>query len=405
MAKPAKLLDDRTIRTAKPRESLYKLSDGASLRLLIKPDGGKYWRYEYRFAGKQKTLALGVYPSVSLAVARSKAMDARKMLDDGIDPAAERKQAKAAKIEQGLHLNTFEAVANEWYLRKKTTWSPATARKVDEALRIDLIPSLGDRDIGEIKTSDVVRTLHKIEARSPHMAHKAQQYCGAIIRYAITIGRREEGKFLDLRGVLKPLAESHFPAFSIEDLPVFLRKLNAYGGALKTKVAVNLLMRTFVRPAELTEAPWSEFNLDEAIWVIPKERMKMRNEHIVPLSSQAVDLLKALKKETEFSPFAFPSSHAPSEKPMTRDTLSKALRTMGFQGMATPHGFRHFASTQLNEMGYNTDWIERQLAHKEANKIRGVYNNAQHLKERRKMMQDWSDFIDGLDFKVLDIAA
>lgn len=396
MAKPSRLLDDRTIRAAKPRETLYKLSDGASLRLLIKPDGGKYWRYEYRFSGKQKTLALGVCPSVSLAEARSKAIDARKMLDDGVDPAEERKRAKAARVEQGQNLNTFEAVAIEWFTRKKITWAPATTRKVDEALRIDLIPALGEKDIGEIKTADVVRTLHKIEERSPHMAHKSQQYCGAIIRYAISIGRREEGKFLDLRGALKPLEESHFPSFTLSDLPAFIKKLNEYGGDLKTRTALNLLLRTFVRPAELTGAPWSEFDLDTGLWVIPAGRMKMKSDHCVPLSRQAVDLLMCLKKESGFTPYAFPSSHAPAEKPMTRDTLSKALRTMGFQGMATPHGFRHFASTQLNEMGYNADWIERQLAHKESNKIRGTYNNAQHLKERIRMMQEWSDFIDGL---------
>lgn len=396
MAKPARLLDEKAIRNAKPKDSLYKLSDGASLRLLIKPDGGKYWRYEYRFAGKQKTLALGVHPSVTLTMARSKAADARKLLDEGVDPSEQKKTAKAAKKAQDLDLYSFKTVALEWYERRRTGgWAAATARKADEALTIDLIPALGTRPVGEIRTSEVVEVLHKIEKRSPHMAHKAQQYCGAIIRYAITTGKREEGKFLDMRGALKPLAESHFATFTDKDLPGFLQQLEQYGGAVQTRIAIKLLLQTFVRPAELTGAQWHEFDLDEAIWRIPPERMKMRQEHIVPLASQAVDLLRELEKMTGgYSPFLFPSLAAPKTKPMTRDTLSKVLRVMGYQGVATPHGFRSLASTTLNEMGFNPDWIERQLAHAERNKIRAAYNRAQYLPERRKMMQHWASFLD-----------
>lgn len=396
MPKPSRLLDDKSIRHAKPRETLYKLSDGASLRLLIKPDNGKYWRYEYRFAGKQKTLALGVYPSVSLATARSKATGARKLLDEGVDPSEHKKASKAAKLAHDLDINSFKTVALEWYDRKRTGgWSPATARKAEEAIRIDLIPALGSRHVGEIRTSEVVSALQKIEERSPHMAHKAQQFCGAIIRYAITTGKREEGKFLGLRGTLKPLPESHFAKLDETELPSFMKKLEEYGGTDQTRIAIKLLMQTFVRPAELTEAPWHELDLDNALWVITKERMKMRHEHIVPLSEQSVELFRKMHKMTSgYSPYVFPSSISPRTKPMTRDTLSKALRVMGCQGEATPHGFRSFASTLLNGMGYNSDWIERQLAHKEENKTRGTYNHAQHLPERRKMMQDWSDFID-----------
>jgi len=235
-----------------------------------------------------------------------------------------------------------------------------------------------------------------IETRSPHMADKARQYCGAIIRYAILTGKREEGRLLDLRGALNPLVESHFNTFSEKDLPGFMKKLDTYKGAAQTKIAIKLLMHTFVRPSEMVGAQWSEFNLDTAGWNISADRMKMRHPHIVPLAKQVVKLLQELRNLNGYSPFLFPSERTPLSKSMTRDTLSKALRSMGYQGLATPHGFRATASTMLNEIGFHPDVIERQLAHKEPNKTRAAYNRAQYMAERTKMMQYWADHLDAL---------
>jgi len=387
-------LTDIKIKKAKPGPKPRRLFDGGGLHLLINPDGSKYWRLKYLLHGKEKRISLGVYPKVTLAVARDLAAKERHKLMEGIDPATERKAHKRTK--QDEIANTFKTVALEWYKHKLKIWSPATARKVREALEIDLIPSLGNNSISTLTTPKVVDVLHVIETRSPHMADKARQYCGAIIRYAILTGKREEGRLLDLRGALNPLVESHFNTFSEKDLPGFMKKLDTYKGAAQTKIAIKLLMHTFVRPFEMVGAQWSEFNLDTAGWNISADRMKMRHQHIVPLAKQVMKLLQELHKLNGYSPFLFPSERTPLSKSMARDTLSKALRSMGFQGLATPHGFRAMASTMLNEMGFHPDVIERQLAHKEPNKTRAAYNRAQYMTERTKMMQHWADYLDKL---------
>ncbi len=387
-------LTDTAIKKAQPGQKPRRLFDGGGLHVLINPDGSKYWRLKYLLHGNEKRISLGVYPKVTLAVARDLAAKERRKLMDGIDPAIERKAYKRAK--QDEIANTFKTVALEWYKRKLESWAPATARKVREALEIDLIPSLGDKPISTLTTPEVVDALHAIEPRSPHMADKSRQFCGAIIRYAIRTGKREEGRLLDLRGALNPLVESHFNTFSEKDLPGFMKQLETYKGSAQTRIAIKLLMHTFVRPSEMVGAKWEEFDLDMAEWRIPAERMKMRHPHIVPLAKQVIRLLQELNILTEYSPFLYPSERAPLSRSMVRDTLSKALRTMGFQGQATPHGFRAMASTMLNEMGFHPDVIERQLAHKEANKIRAAYNRAKYLTERTKMMQHWADFLDGI---------
>lgn len=398
MARPVVALTEKAIQNAKATEKPRRLFDGGGLHVLVNPDGTKYWRLKFLYGGKEKRIGLGVYPEVGLARARVKAAEARKLLASGVDPSAQRKADKeATAAEQQLVLDTFEVVARAWYELKRTRgWATATARKADEALTIDLIPALGSIPIADLKTSEVKAALRAIEQRSLHMAHKAQQYCSAIVRYAIEEEKREEGKFLDLRGVLNPLGDNHFATFGEKDLPGFLNKLEGYGGAVQTRIAIKLLILTFVRPSELTSAVWAEFDLDRAEWRIPAERMKMKQPHIVPLSDQAMVLLRELHTMTAYSPFLFPSERAPLTKPMSRDTLSKVLRTLGYQGMATPHGFRAMASTMLNEMGFHPDWIERQLAHRETNKIRAAYNRAQYLAERRGMMQHWGKFLDKL---------
>jgi integrase len=389
-------LTGKAVMNAKP-DGKTKLFDGEGLFLLVKPDGSKYWRLKFRYGGKEKLLALGVYPKLTLAGARIEAAKARKLLVNGVDPTAERRAVKeAAEAESQVMHNTFERVALEWYDFKKASWAEATARKADEALRIDLIPAIGSRPIADLTSPEVVKALQAVEKRSPHMADKARQYCGAIVRYAIRTGRREDGRILDLRDVLKPLNEARPATLEANDLPDFLKVLDGYKGALQTRIAIKLLMLTFVRPSELTGAAWVEFDLEAAEWRIPAERMKMSQPHIVPLSGQAVRLLKELQAEATNSPYLFPNERAPKSQPMARDTLSKALRSMGYQGRVTPHRFRTMASTLLNEMGFHPDWIERQLAHKETNKIRAAYNRAQYLAERRRMMQHWADYLDGM---------
>lgn len=396
MPRIATRLTDKAVMNAK-HEDKPKLFDGGGLFLLVKPDGRKYWRLKFRYGGKEKLLALGVYPKLPLAAARIEAGKARKLLANGVDPTAERRAIKeAAEAESQVMHNTFEHVALDWYDFKKARWADATARKADEALRIDLIPAIGSRPIAELTSPEVVKALQAIEKRSPHMADKSRQYCGAIVRYAIRTGRREDGRILDLRDVLKPLNEARPATLEVNDLPGFLKVLEGYGGALQTRIAIKLLMLTFVRPSELTGAAWAEFDLNAAEWRIPAERMKMSQPHIVPLSGQAVALLKELHAVANSSPYLFPNERAPKSQPMARDTLSKALRSMGYQGKVTPHRFRTMASTLLNEMGFHPDWIERQLAHKETNKIRAAYNRAQYMTERRRMMQHWADYLDGM---------
>lgn len=397
MPKIATRLTDKAVMNAKPDSKPRKLFDGDGLFLLVKPDGGKYWRLKFRFGGKEKLLALGVYPKLTLAAARIEAGKARKLLVNGIDPTAERRAIKeAAEAESQVMRNTFERVALEWYEFKRSNWADATVRKAEEALRIDLIPAIGSRPIADLTSPEVVKALQAVEKRSPHMADKARQYCGSIVRYAIRTGKRDDGRFLDLRDVLKPLNEARPATLEAQDLPAFLKALENYEGALQTRIAVKLLMLTFVRPSELTGAAWAEFNLIAAEWRIPAERMKMSQPHIVPLSSQAVRLLHELHAITGASTYLFPNRHASKSRPMTRDTLSKALRSLGYQGKVTPHRFRTMASTLLNEMGFHSDWIERQLAHKETNKIRAAYNRAQYMTERRRMMQHWADYLDGM---------
>lgn len=394
MPRLAKPLTDPAIRHAKPGLKPRRLFDGEGLHLLINPDGGKYWRLKYLFDGKEKRIGLGVYPKVTLAEARNKAIKERRKLKDGSDPATERQAEKQAKLKKAA--NTFKAVALEWYERKRAEWAPATARKVNEALMIDLIPSLGQKSIAELTGAEVIEALRLIESRSPHMAHKARQYCGAIVRYACRNGKREEHRLIDLRDSLNELRESHFKTFDEKDLPGFIEKLGKYKGALQTRIALKLLMHLFVRPSEMAGARWAEFDLDAAEWRIPAERMKMKHPHIVPLAKQVVELLKELYPLTGHTPFLFPGERAPHSQPMARDTFSKAMRSMGYQGKATPHGFRAMASTMLNEMGFDPDVIERQLAHKEPNKIRAAYNRAQYLTERTRMMQHWADYLGGL---------
>jgi len=387
-------LSDTAIRKAKPKAKPFKLADGGGLYLLVQPSGSKWWRYKYRFAGKEKLLALGSYPETNLMEAREQHLQARKLLAAGNDPGEAKRVAKrlvSIKAE-----NTFEPLAREWLEQNKNQWSKLYAADVTKRLENHIFPKLGHRPLAEITTTDILDVLRVIEASGAlDMAQRLMQVCGQVFRYAITTARAERNPVTDLRGALKTPVRKHHAYLKADELPEYLEKLEAYDGGVETKLALKFLLLTFVRTVELRGAEWPEINFDKAEWRIPAERMKMKDLHIVPLSKQAMAVLAELKKHTGNRKHLFPNQHNPV-KVMSENTILFALYRMGYHSKATGHGFRATASTILNEHGFHSDVIERQLAHVERNKVRAAYNHAEYLPERRKMMQWWADYIDGI---------
>lgn len=385
-------LTDVSVRNAKPREKAYKLSDGDGMFLFVPARGKKCWRMKYRFAGKEKLLAFGVYPDVSLADARERRAQARKLIAAGQDPSEVKKEAKRQLAIQTA--NSFESVAREWLENRKEKWTPKHAKQVLMRLENDVFPKIGHRPIAEVTASELLTVGRAIEARgASELAHRALQYCGQVFTYAIITERAERNPAADLRGALKPVKKKHHAYLKAHELPEFLKALETYEGHPQTRLALKLLLLTFVRTAELRGALWTEINFDKAEWRIPAERMKMRETHIVPLSRQAVEVLKELQPLTGHWQYIFPNQHKPVNH-MSENTLLYALYRMGYHSRATGHGFRATASTILNEQGFRNDVIERQLAHAERNQVRASYNHAQYLKERREMMQWWGDYIE-----------
>ncbi|MBS0236207.1 MAG: tyrosine-type recombinase/integrase [Proteobacteria bacterium] len=385
-------LTDTTIRNAKRQDKQYRLVDGDGLHLLVMPNGSKYWQLRYRFAGKEKLLALGVYPTISLAEARERRMAARKQLANDIDPGQAKKESKRQVFLQTQ--NSFELVAREWHEGRTLGWTPHHAKDVIRRLEMDIFPPLGNRPINEITAPELLEAIRLIEKRGAiDIAHRAVQTCGQIFRYAIATGRAERNPAADLKGALRTRAKGNYSYLKASELPEFLSKLAAYDGHIQTKLALRLLLLTFVRTSELRAAEWVEINFEKAEWRIPAERMKMREQHIVPLSRQALALLQELYGLTGHTPYVFPGQNNPS-KFMSENTLLYAIYRMGYHSRATGHGFRATASTILNEHGFRSEVIERQLAHAERNKVRASYNHAQYLPERQKMMQWWADYLD-----------
>ena len=386
------MLTNTAIRGLKAREMPYKLSDGKGLYLLISSTGSRYWRLKYRYAGKEKVLALGVYPDVTLAEARDGRDDAKRLLRAGKDPVATRRRKRRAAESDAA--NTFEAIAREW--AGKQRWIPSHTDRVLRSLEQDIFPELGAEPISTVTAQDLLAVLLKAEKRGvTETVHRLLQRSGAVFRYGIASGYCSSNPGADLRGALTPHKATSQLALSAADLPEFLRKLDAYDGRPETRIGLWLLALTFVRPGELRAAEWSEFDLEVPEWRIPAERMKMGDEHVVPLSRQAVEALNELRPLTGHSRFLFPN-RANHTKCMSENTLLYAMYRMGYHGRATSHGFRVTASTILNEQGWRPDVIERQLAHAERNKVRKAYNRASYLAERREMMQAWADFLDGL---------
>jgi len=385
-------LTDTAIRNAKPREKPYKLTDGGGLYVLVHPSGGRWWRFDYRFAGKRKTLSMGIYPEVSLKDARGKRDEARKFLAARIDPAEHRKATKVAAAD------SLEAVAREWFAKYSPGWTSGHRDKVKRRLERDIFPWLGGRPVRDVTAPQVLEVLRCIEARGAlDVAHRAHQNLGRIFHYAIATGRAERNPATDLRGALPPVQQKHHAAVTDpKAVGGLLRALDGYRGTPEVRAALCLAPLLFVRPGELRQAEWAEINLDTAEWRIPAEKMKMREVHIVPLARQAVEVLRGLHPLTGSSRYVFPGLRTPT-RPMSENTVNAALRRLGYdKDQMTGHGFRSLASTLLNEQGWHRDAIERQLAHAERDPVRAAYNYAEHLAERRKMMQAWADYLDGL---------
>lgn len=386
-------LTELQIRAAKPREKPYKLFDERGLFLLITPGAdsyrGRLWRLRYRHSNVEKLLALGNYPDVSLKRAREKRDDARRLLADGVDPSARRKSDQQSRTE------TFEAIAREWLEHRAKTSAAITMRKAQWLLEM-IFPRIGKRPIREVTAPELLSALRKIESRGHHeTAHRAKQKCGQVFRYAIATGRAERDITADLRGALAPvISQNHASLTDPAEIGALLRAIDGYEGQPITASALKLAALVFVRPGELRGARWSEFDLNGAEWRIPGERMKMGEQHIVPLSRQSVAILRELHALTGSCEFVFPSLLS-LDRPMSNNTVNTALRRLGYtKEQMTGHGFRSMASTLLNEQGFPPDVIELQLAHAERNKVRAAYNKAQRLAERRKMMQTWADHLD-----------
>ena len=387
-------LTDTGIRRSKPGAAPYKLSDGHGLYLLVKPNGGRLWRWKYRFDGKEKLMALGTYPELSLADARERHAMARRQLVNGIDPMGERKAEKTAVIVATEH--TFKKIAEQWLEHWRGNKSARHSETTQNRLKANVYPILGDRPIAEVEPMELVRLAKDIEARgASDMAKRILQIVGMVCRYAVAHGyaKRNPATEIHPSDILKPTRKQNMARIDAKELPALLRAIEVYEGRQLTRLAIKLMALTFVRTSELIGARWEEFDFDARRWSIPATRMKMKTPHIVPLSSQAIEVLELLRTISGDKALVFPGEQD-SEKPMSNMTILKALERMGYKGRMTGHGFRGVASTILHEQGYNHDHIELQLAHAPRNEVSAAYNHALYLEPRTKMMQDWAAFLE-----------
>ncbi|MCX9070633.1 tyrosine-type recombinase/integrase [Citrobacter portucalensis] len=388
-------LTDLEIRRSKPREKSYTLNDGNGLSLLIEPNGSRGWRFRYRFDGKPKMISLGTYPDVTLNDARLKRDDARKQVAGGINPSDVRKEDKLAK--QGRNENTFEAIAREWYAKRIDRWSESYGEEMMKTFEADVFPIIGRRPIADIKPMELMAVLSKLDERgATEKLRKVRQRCGEVWRYAIVTGRADYNPAPDLASAFAPHKKEHYAFLASDELPDFFRTLNTYSGSSVVKLAMRLQVLTGLRPGELRQGEWAEIDFDKRLWEVPPARMKKRRPHCVPLSDQAIAILEQLRLVTGNCRFIFPGRIQHS-KPMSEMAMNVLIRRIGYAGRVTGHGFRHTMSTILHEQGYNTAWIETQLAHVDKNSIRGTYNHAQYLDGRREMLQWYADYMDSLE--------
>ncbi len=387
-------LTDTRVKSAKPSTKAIKLGDGRGLYLLINPTGAKLWRLKYRVGGKEKLMALGCYPEVSLAQARDACNAARKQVAAGADPMAQRKADKQAR--QLAAENSFNLIARAWWKHWSAARSPRHAEYVLRRLEADVFPELGGLSISDIEAPDLVRLVKVVEGRGAlDIAKRALQTIGQVFRYAVAHGYVARNPASDIKpsDVLQSRKKTNYARVEAKELPALVRSIEAYTGSVYTRLAMKLMALTFVRTSELINARWVEFDLETGRWDIPAARMKMRTPHIVPLSRQAVEVLRALHMVSGGRGLLFPGErdHA---KPMSNNTILGALDRMGYKGRMTGHGFRGLASTILHELGYDHHHIELQLAHTERNQVSAAYNHALYLAPRTVLMQDWADYIE-----------
>lgn len=389
-------LTDLAAKRAKPKDKDYKLAADKGLYLLVKSNGAKYWRMKYRFAGKEKTLAFGVYPEVPLAEAIERRDISRKLLRDGIDPSIEKKKEKLRRHTEAN--TTFEGIAREWIDMKSRKWAPRHTERVTRSLELDIFPHIGNIPIRQIDSVLLRSVLEPIQKRGAlDIASRVRQRCSSVFRYAMVLGACTTDPAEPLKIVMEPPVKKHFPALTVKEMPEFLTKIRAYNCNTQTRLSIRFLMLTFVRTIELIGARWDEIDFEEAIWNIPAERMKEKRAHFVPLSTQSLDCLHQLQAITGRSELLFPK-RGTSREPMSNSTILRVIERVGYKGRMTGHGFRSVASSILNESGlFDFDAIERQLSHEDRNDVRAAYNRAKYMDERRRMMQWWADKVDSLE--------
>lgn len=399
-------LTEMQVRKAKPHEKAYRIFDGGGLYLEVNPKGSRIWRMKFRQAnGSENVLTFGPYPEITLQNAREKRMEARRLILQGVDPAKLRDAAKRRAAEEAA--NTFEKIAREWYANKVPTWSERTSKNMIQRLEADIFPQIGKRPIAELKHRDVIAALRKVEQRgAAEIAHRLKAVCAQIFSYAIQCGLTDRNLVVDMKDVLKTRRASHFAAIDTDELPAFLGVLGRNEARMfqPTRIALRLMLLVFVRTSELIETPWTEVNLEKGEWIIPWQRMKRgkltvnpdMTDHHVCLSRQAWQLLRELHAITGGGTYLFPNQRD-HHKPISNNTLLVALERMGYKGRMTGHGFRALAMSTIKErLGYRHEVVDRQLAHAPKDKVSSAYDRAQFLAERRRMMQDWADYIDSV---------
>ena len=407
MAKIIKPLSPMQVKNARPQEKIYRLFDGGGLYLEVTPQGSKLWRMKFRQPnGKENRLSFGKYPDVSLEQARQKRDEARKLKAAGIDPAENRRAEKEADQERAS--NTFEKIARQWHANRIETWQPSTAKDIINRLEKDIFPEIGELPVSTITHKQLINALRKVEMRGAHeIAKRLRANCARIFRYAIQYGYTDKNIAADLTDVLKPVRKGHFAAITADELPDFLRVMKKNDARLymPTRIALRLMLLLFLRTSELIETPWSEIDLKNGEWIVPWKRMKRgklamnpdKTDHNVCQSRQAMELLRELHALTGGNRWLFPNQRDP-KKPMSNGAILMALRRMGYQNKMTGHGFRALAMSTIKErLGYRHEVVDRQLAHAQKNKIDSAYDRAMFIEERKKMMQDWADYLDQLN--------
>lgn len=381
------------IKNAQPKDKEYVMSDGGGLVILVKPSGAKLWRYRYSINAKKQKLSLGSYPEISLAQARIRAANARAKVAQGISPVTERRE----KIEASKVINSFEGVCLEWQATRQQQWSEVYAEDTKRLFERNVFPVLGNRPIGDIQPLELLDLLRKIEDRGANeLATKVRRRCGEVYAYAIVTGRAKYNPARDLATAMQRFQRGHYASLDTAELPAFLTALETTTGSIMVNLAVRLLMLTGLRPGELRKGEWKEIDIDNALWEIPAERMKARRPHLVPLSKQAIELLRSVKAISGNYSLMFPGRNDVT-RPMSDMAMNQLIKRCGYGEKITGHGFRHMMSTILHEKGFNSAWIELQLAHVDKNTIRGTYNRAQYLEGRREMMQWYADHLQSLN--------